>query len=395
MNLFKAELKRILKLKTFWAILILLFTFLYSQMGYDMTIERPQADDASYGWTTTDDLAIIKDQALDQLLRSYIDNAYVTYPMGFYKLRVLDAQDQNTMAKLLSAMTNQTYESLLKLPDMANPSTLMTAMKNNPTLVHMAPSEFFNLMSRVDKLIGGGSSYSREEMFITFARVEMTYKQALENYDILINKDKITGGVGRYLNDYLGIYLSIFVCILTTFFWHKDNKGKLSDLIYVRARRSKTIVLSRSLGLMTAMVIMVMVLVTPYNILTIVHNGPGGLGLFRMYGISLLWQLPPIAVTVALTTMITLLTSKPLAVPLSFLAWFFALMVSSNQLIGKIGMHLNFRHNSLYDRDLFYDQWSLIGINRCFWLLVACGLTLGNIYIYSKKRQGHLPYAKN
>lgn len=157
MQLFICELKRILKSKAFWIILLIMFVHMHTQMGVDMHISKPQMDGEPYGRIMTDDVEDIKEGALYDLLVSYKRNGFDTYPMGFYRKRELSVKDTETMTKMISSLTGLTYEAVSKLKTNNILWEDLRQFTSTKTSKALSEEEFYKAMAKVDQIIGGGS----------------------------------------------------------------------------------------------------------------------------------------------------------------------------------------------------------------------------------------------
>ena len=72
-------------------------------------------------------------------------------------------------------------------------------------------------------------------MMITYFGIsEMNYEEALEEYNQIINKDKVTGGFARLFCDYMGLALGLYPVFLVVMIWMKDRMSNATELIYSR-----------------------------------------------------------------------------------------------------------------------------------------------------------------
>ncbi len=69
------------------------------------------------------------------------------------------------------------------------------------------------LKAKIDDILGGGSSYSADNL-IGFGTVPISYEEALYQYNLAVNEDKITGGYVRLFSDYA---VTILLSVLPVF----------------------------------------------------------------------------------------------------------------------------------------------------------------------------------
>ena len=103
---------------------------------------------------------------------------------------------------------------------------------------------FKELMRKMEAIIGEkGSQYSPEMMLTYFGMSEMTYEEALEEYNQIINQDKVTGGFARLFCDYMGLALGLYPVFLVVIIWMKDRMSNATELIYSRKISSTKLVI--------------------------------------------------------------------------------------------------------------------------------------------------------
>ena len=190
-------------------------------------LKEPSPEDESFGSKTVEDPEKIIRGATDSLLMEYENNLYATYPFGYYKGVSLDAEKQDRILEILCEITGLTGEQLENLPDDYFPDVNGTIIHFGATtadesndgfsitmgddtgtddesdstkkfIPQVSYERFLVLMAEVESLIGEArSSYSKEMMITYFGISEMTYEDALSDYQQTIDNDKVTGGFAR------------------------------------------------------------------------------------------------------------------------------------------------------------------------------------------------------
>ena len=101
----------------------------------------------------------------------------------------------------------------------------MEALQAEP-LGNLTYERFGELMDEADKILGGGSDYGKEERENS-AREPMTYEEALEEYEVLTEKDRLTGGYARLFSDYMVIFLGILPVFLAVTRGLRDRRAMM------------------------------------------------------------------------------------------------------------------------------------------------------------------------
>lgn len=107
-----------------------------------------------------------------------------------------------------------------------------------------------------------------------------------------------------------------------------------------------------------------------------------------------LWLFPILLFTRATSSLITLVTDSPLAVPIGVLLWYMWTLGGSMRVVsGDYGWHFIPRHNSPANEAYFAMHKSQLLLNRGFWLLLSLLVAGFAIYLLHRKRKGY--YGKN
>ncbi len=224
------------------------------------------------------------------LLAEYEDNSYATYPFGYYKAITLSDDEQRQVLEILCEITGLTEKKIKNLPEDYFPAVTGTIIffdamnvdkdgnlnikmgsstdeKNeDDKYTHFLPQvtyeRFKKLMQLMEGIIGEkGSQYSHEMMVAYFGMSEMTYEEALQEYNQTIYQDKVTGGFARLFCDYMGLELGLYPIFLVVIIWMKDRMSNAAGLIYSRKISSTKLVISRYLAGITMVLIPILLLI--------------------------------------------------------------------------------------------------------------------------------------
>lgn len=404
MRLFILEIRRCLKNPFFWIVSIVLFLFVNSQFSGDASgwsIKKPVPGQESYGTSITEDMSVIRQQSLVNLLVEYSNNRYTTYPYGFYRNIELNTKKNEAMEKLLSALTGMSIEKIKSIQSFSESGhsaiegdkvlfpeevdEVVNSTKNNIT-----DDDYLNLMDKVDQLLGGGSPYSKRLIASRFGRIPKSYEEALQEYNDMLYKDKITGAFARLFCDYAGIAVGFLPIFLVVAFWYQDRKTNISHTLYSKKASSSKLILSRFFAMLILFTFIIMLMATFYNIKIIGVNGIENTDPFAFYKYSFLWLIPTLMVVLSVGMFTTILTNSPVGIIAMLGWWFIAMFGSEANMRGGYGFQLFLRHNILGDTKVYLNNIHIVLLNRGIYITISAILVLISIKIYNKKRKGEI-----
>lgn len=249
---------------------------------------------------------------------------------------------------------------------------------------------FKEYMQQADDLIGGGSRYS-EVFLLEFSYVPVTFEEAQEQYNLAANTDHFTGVFARLFCDYCGFIISILPVFIAVAMCLKDNRAKMSDLIYARKTSSLNLVVTRYFAILTAVMLPAIVLVYISNIsmwglydgLTLDYFAP------LKYAIG--WLMPSAMIAIAVGMLFTELTGTPIAIAIQGIWWFVDINASVTRLDGYQSLlQLTPRYNSYRNTQIFIDNFSTLVANRVLYAGAALMLVFITVIIYEQKRRGKI-----
>lgn len=392
----------------------------------DIGFERPllskpsEKDDYFGSKVSEDNPEAIMTGVTRALLSEYEANSYATYPLGYYKAITLSGDEQKQVLGILCEITGLTEEELKNLPDDYFPAVTGTIISFDAMNVdkdgnlnmemgsgtdtksednkyahfvsQVTYEHFKELMRKMEAIIGEkGSQYSPEMMITYFGMSEMTYEEALEEYNQTINQDKVTGGFARLFCDYMGLALGLYPVFLVVIIWMKDRMSNATELIYSRNISSTKLVLSRYLAGITMVLIPVLLLSLESLVPLISFGAKNGIQIdcFAYIKYIVWWLLPEVMVVCAIGMFFTLLTDSPIAIVLQFLWW----MVDK----GATGLSgdtklttLMIRHNTLRGYETIQEDLQIIWMNRLLMAGIGILFVLLSIWVLTSKRKGKI-----
>lgn len=382
---------------------------------------KPSKDDAYFGTKLSEDNPeAIMTGVTRALLSEYQDNSYATYPLGYYKAITLSEDEQRQVLGILCEITGLTEAELKDLPEDYFPAVTGTIIsfdamdvdKDGNLNMEMGGSSdtesqddkyshfvsqvtyehFKELMQKMESIIGEkGSQYSKEMMITYFGMSEMTYEEALAEYEQTINQDKVTGGFARLFCDYMGLELGLYPVFLIVIIWMKDRMSNATELIYGKSVSSMKLVLSRYLAGITMVFIPVLLLSLESLIPLIAFGAENGIPIdcFAYIKYILWWLLPEVMVVCGIGMFVTLLTDSPIAIIFGFLWWM--LDKGATGLSGDTKLTtLMIRHNTLRGYEIIQEDLKIICMNRLLMVGIGILFAILSIWILNYKRKGKI-----
>lgn len=405
-QLFIKECKQTARSLIYWAIVLILIFDFTSQLG-DMAIKtKPKPGQESYGMKVSDDPYLIMKSTLGSLTEEYVREKYTTYPIGFYKSVTLNQEDDRRIGEILKEAAGiADKETAEKVMEEWYAAQQEPGDRDTPNMepIYMEPLQvkpaegmtyqrFGELMDAADDILGGGSEYSKETRKKS-ARIPMTYEEALEEYDRLIEDDRLTGGYARLFSDYMVIFLGILPVFLAVTRGLRDRRSMMQELIYTRQCSSFTIMASRYLSMVAMLTLPVLALSLVPLSKCFFYARTAGITVdmlaFVKYVIG--WQTPTIMAVTAVGMFLTELTDTAVAVLVQGAWWFMDAFGSIDNLSGgSYGWNLAPRHNSALNWQGYHDGFTQLLANRMLYTAIALILAALTVLVYTQKRKGRL-----
>ena len=389
-----------------YVFIIMIFMFYTTQMTAENDIYKPvQNASGYYGQTITDDETILMNHAIDNLVKEYSNNKYVTYPFMFYQEKTLSENESDAVGQILETLLgkdekqwkkelDEYYNSYTEIIDSESKITTKQPSFDYPLTVDsdVQYSEFLIMMEQVESYVGNLSNYSLAN--IQNVKVPMTYQQAVDNYDEMVNNEGITNAYARLFCDYIGILLGIIPTFFAITRVYKDKRSQVSQIINTKKVSTFTLVSAKYL----AMVIVTFVPVLILSILPLIHS----IFISNINGVSIRyfafvihcfgWLLPTILFVIALSYFISCLFENMLSVLISVIVWFVSIVSGTGNGLINAGYNLIPRFNELGSYQKFENMLPQLIENRIIYILASVLIVILTIYVVSKKRVGGLHF---
>lgn len=383
-------------------------------------LRRPEEGQDNYGVKVQENPEQLMVGAADRLLMEYDGNAYATYPFGYYKEVSLNKKDQTHVLQILCEITGLTKEQLNHLPEDYFPAVngniihFNSDMKSTEGEILIKPSgnevtenpsvdktkkfssqvtyeRFKELMMELEDILGEGSNYAMEYLIQYYGQTNMTYEEAMIEYQRTIEIDKITGGFARLFCDYLSRPLGLFTVFLGITGWLGDRRYHACEMIYSRPFTDFSLVFARFMAAVL-MALLPVVLLSMESLIPLIRFSVEKelvIDVFAYLKYIVWWLLPTVMISISIGSFFALLTNTPIAFLLQAAWWFIDSAVT--RLYGDINLlTLMIRHNTLRGSEVVDKSMGDINVNRFLLVIVAVGLVLASSLLLSRKRRGKI-----
>lgn len=406
-TLFGREIKQILRSLVYYLYILILALFLSTQLKDSDWVKdtaKPTPGQESYGLKASGDEQAVMGQTLADLVTEVDRETFATYPLGFYKGVTPGEEELQDLKKIVENCTGKSWDRLMEeqeayyaqfdMQDTAS-SVKASQMYTVDPREGLTYGQFKKEMEKVVSIIGKGSDYE-EKKFESGAAVPMTYEEALEEYQVMCESDKITGAYMRLFCDYAGIMLAFLPMFLGVTRCLRDKRAQAVQVIHARSASSVSIVLSRYLANVFMAFVPVVILGFFLQLPYCYHAYTLGIrpDYFAFLTYPVVWLLPEIMVVMAVAFLLTELSDKIFAIFIQIF-WGLASIMSVSTLTGDFGGHLVCRWNTVGETTSYLAQKQELYLNRGLYAVAAVVLTVLCIGVYEKKRrEGESLYGK-
>lgn len=395
MTLFRKECAQTAKSLIYWLYVACLVLFFNSQLGNMHILAPPQEGQENYldyGYKTDISEQEIMKTGAGSLVWSYYYDNYATYPVGYAKSVSLDEEEKEEIGDIIYSLTGMKPEEIeADIDSFFETHDIQTTQYEVRLKKSLTYEEFLQHMDRVAEILGPGSGYT-EEMLRANVRIPVDYKGAVENYRDLTEKEGLTGGYTRLFCDYMGVILGILPVFVTATRVLRDKRSRMQELIYVRRASSGTVMGSRYLALV-CMHMLPAVVLSVIPTINCIRAGIAGADLDYLAWLKydLGWLLPMVMAVISVGILCTELTETALAVLIQTAWWFISLMTGGTSMYGgNYGWNLIPRHNTELNYAGFAEGFRQLAVNRIIYAVLALAFLALTIFIYERKRKGHL-----
>lgn len=401
LSLFAKECKQISRSLVYFIFLLVFLMFMGSQLGATEIIQKPKLNQEDYGTKLTLDKNEIMSATLADLVLHIGWNSFATYPTGFYKQVIVSEKELKEMKHIVEECTGKSWNTIMKEQDRhfaqykqetAEDSMAAQSMYRVDPDTSLTYDKFKEQMEKICKIIGKGSSFEKES-YSRGVDVPMSYEDALEEYNELIENDGITEAYMRLFCDYAGITLCMLPIFMGVTRCVRDKRSKVQQVIYTRKAKAFTIVLSRYLANVVMMLVPILILAfaleTPYLYQAQTLGVKPHYLAFLEY--SVVWLLPTILFVLAVSFLLTELLNGIGAIVIQVFMGMSSIMTVTT-LMGDFRWNLVPRWNCFGCTQQYLRERTELYQNRMLYTLLAIVCILLSVVLYEYKRKGGLHF---
>lgn len=253
---------------------------------------------------------------------------------------------------------------------------------------------FMEIMNTISKMIGRNSYFSLPIIKLYYDENNMdaspiTLKQHKEFYE----QDRITGAFARYFCDSIALALLFLPSFVIIALMIKDNRHKVSDIIYTRKVSGYKLIFVRYSASVLLMLFPIFMMPLKSFITLVKYayaaGNPVDLFAFPIYIFG--WTLPTLLFITALSLFLAVLTESSVSILfMGILGIFFKPTVSKIAGGNYELFDIVIRHNTLKGYGRMMQQLNILVINRLFITASAFLLVFLSSWVYQIKRKGGL-----
>ncbi|WP_432662037.1 hypothetical protein R9X47_15855 [Wukongibacter baidiensis] len=258
-------------------------------------------------------------------------------------------------------------------------------MDENRNLIDpVSYSEYEKILDELDGELKDTTVFSKQYRHLLYSQ-NKSYNDALEEFNEILSKDKLTNAYGRLFSDYLGISAGLYPVFIVIATFLRDKKRKVIDLIHNRELSPITYILSRYSAICICLFAGYLLLAThsTYVFYSISRHYNYLVDIGAFYKYTLTWIAPTVLFTVAISILIFTILDRALpTIVIQAILWF----SSMGTLGGDYGFNrFMVRFNSLGDYENYILWRPEILSNRLFFTIVSLVIISITVYVYNRR----------
>lgn len=262
-----------------------------------------------------------------------------------------------------------------------------TFKDDNDVDIKVNYDEYLKIVRELDKKLGRNTCYGDKYRQTVLYR-NMTYEEAVMEFNNLLNKDKLTNAYGRLFADYMGITAAFFPIFLSAFILTRDKRSKMHELIYSRSISSGIYIASKFIALVLSafLIYLVSAFLATAKFSILAYQNSYNIDYLAFFKYTFAWILPTLMFTTAFGMFVSMIFNNGVyAIPLQFVIWMTSLMpLEGNYNLSKILI----RFNTVGDYSKYILWKQEIIINRIFYVLISIALLFITALLLEWRRGG-------
>ncbi|GMQ60283.1 ABC transporter permease [Vallitalea sediminicola] len=367
LRLVNKEIKYQLKSITFGIFCVSVVLFYITQFVGDINMEDMYSKSPTdilaegsifYASDREDELNICFTQKLD-MLHSLLDNDEKNNNFAVLSnLAVVERKDLNDeQLKLISTVKKELEEK------------------------DISEQEYQDILQQLNNELSHINMYKDDKIKNLVAK-KILFEETIRRKEEIATEEKVTGSYARLFADYIGIAVGFFAVFIAAFTLIRDRKYKSYEIIYTKKISSIKYVLSKYIGNVFLMLIVVLVLAGYSTIYFANHYG--NIDYFAFIKISITWILPTIMIVTSLAYLLQIVSGNGiLPIIVQFVYWNYSMPFSNSQY--NVSKYI-IRYNHVSTLSEYQKVANDIMINRIVTVAVSVVILIGAIWIFERKR---------
>lgn len=258
---------------------------------------------------------------------------------------------------------------------------LVSIIKKQIEEEDITEQEYHNILQQVHNELGHINMYE-DDKIKNLAAKKVLYEETLKRKEEIRKSEKVTGSYARLFADYIGIAVGFFSVFIAAFSLIRDRKYKAYEIIYTKKISSIKYVVSKYIGNVLLMMIVVLIL-AGYSTIDFA-NHYDKIDYFAFIKISITWILPTIMIVTSLAYILQVAFGNGiLPIIVQFIYWNYSVPFSSSQY--NVSKYM-IRYNSVSTLSEYQKVANDIIFNRIVITFISIVFLIGAIWIFEKKR---------
>lgn len=327
----------------------------------------------------------------------YIENLFWEILYGH---KTLDNPDLRTKAGYLEMSTLLTMNEYLKIGpiinwykplskdqrtsiDKAMKSISLKGIDENGSLTDpVSYQEYESIIDKLDADLNDTTIFSKKHRDMLYVE-NMTYKDAMMEFDEILNNDKLTNAYGRYFSDYMGITAGLYPLFIVMAVFLRDRKKGDVPLLNNKELSPRSYILSRYCAICISILAGYLLLAThsTYVFYNIGKSFNYLIDFGAFYKYTLTWIAPTVLFTVACSMLLFTIFNRILpTIVIQTSLWFFSMQTLGGdyRLLRSI-----IRFNTLGNHETYLQWKSTIMTNRIFFTTLSFMIIAITVFLYN------------
>lgn len=283
-------------------------------------------------------------------------------------------------SKTIKLTTNQ-------IDELTSIHTRMLNERHKDLSINELYEKYNNWYQYIDEILEYNTAFGEKYRYYAL-QVNNSINEALDKYESIRDKEKVTNAYARYYSDYFSILAGILPAFIGAFILIEDRRWKMHEFIYPRVITSLEYVFSKFFSISILFMICFYILsgISTYLFIQFGIKYCLNIDIFAFFKYTTFWVMPTVLITTALSMLFSVLfRNGVMAIMLEIIIFF----LSAQSLIGDYPIWKPIiRFNEIGLVNIYKDNFSDIIMNRIFITLASFVLIIITSKLFSIMRSG-------